>query len=190
LRKLSVSTLVSLDGVIQDPGGFGETEDGGWANPYFTADAQQEALRHLQDSDYFLVGRVTYELLREAWAGIKGGAYLDRMNEIPKLVASRTLHGPLTWNATLISGDVAAGIAQRKTEPGGGIEVYGSATLVQTLMRHDLIDEYRIAVHPIVLGQGTQLFPQPGVRTALQLTGARTLDSGVVNLTYMRVGHA
>ena len=107
------------------------------------------------------------------------------MNQIPKLVASRTLHGPLTWNATLISGDVAADIARRKSEPGGGIEVYGSVTLVQTLMRHDLIDEYRIAVHPVVLGQGTQLFPQPGVRTTLQLSGARTLDSGVVNLTYV-----
>ena len=89
MRKLSVSTLVSLDGVIQDPGGFGETEDGGWANPYFTADAEQEALRHLRDSDYFLVGRVTYELLRGAWADIKGGAYLDRMNQIPSRGAGR-----------------------------------------------------------------------------------------------------
>jgi dihydrofolate reductase len=184
MRKLSVSTLVTLDGVIQDPGGFGETEQGGWANPYFSADAQQNALEHLQASDYFLIGRVSYELLHKTWGNIKGGAYLDRMNEIPKLVASRTLKGPLQWNATVINGDVAAEIARLKQESGGDIEVYGSATLVQTLMRHDLIDEYRIAVHPIVLGGGTQLFPQGGLSATLKLIGTRTLDSGVVSLTY------
>jgi len=185
MRKLSVSTLVSLDGVIQDPGGFGETEQGGWANPYFTADAQEEALGHLRAADYFLVGRVTYELLHKAWANIKGGPYLDRMNAIPKLVASTTLTGPLEWNATVINGDVATRIAQLKDEPGGDIEIYGSTGLVQTLMRHNLIDEYRVAVHPIVLGHGTPLFPREGVRATLRLAGTHTLDSGVVNLTYV-----
>jgi dihydrofolate reductase len=185
MRKVSVSTLVTLDGVTQDPGGFGETTDGGWGNPYFTADAQQNALEHLQVADYFLTGRVTFELLHKTWADIKGGAYLDRMNEIPKLVASSTLTGPLPWNATVINGDVAAEIARLKEETGGDIEVYGSATLVQTLMRHNLIDEYRIHVHPIVLGGGTQLFPQGGVPATLRLTDTRTLDSGVVSLTYV-----
>ena len=184
MRKLSVSTLVTLDGVIQDPGGFSELDRGGWANQYFTAEAQQNALDHLEASDYFLVGRVTYELLYKTWANIKGGAYLDRMNEIPKLVASTTLSGPLSWNATVINGDVAAEIVRLKQESGGDIEVYGSATLVQTLMRHNLIDEYRITVHPIVLGGGTQLFPQGGANATLQLTGSRTFDSGVVNLVY------
>ncbi len=188
MRKLSVSTLVTLDGVIQDPGGFGETAHGGWRNPYFTADAQQNALEHLQAADYFLTGRVTYGLLRKTWANIKGGAYLDRMNQIRKLVASTTLTGPLPWNATVINGDVAAEIARLKREPGRDIEVYGSATLVQTLMRHNLIDEYRIHAHPIVLGGGTQLFPQGGVPATLQLTGTRTLDSGVVSLTYVPTG--
>ena len=79
-------------------------------------------------------------------------------------------------------------MAELKQQSGGDIEVYGSATLVQTLMRHDLIDEYRIAVHPVVLGHGTRLFPQDGVNATLQLAGARTLDSGVVNLTYVRPG--
>ncbi len=185
MRKLSVSTLVTLDGVIQDPGGFGETEQGGWANPYFTADAQRNALEHLQAADYFLVGRVTYELLHQAWGNVKGGAYQDRMNDIRKLVASTTLTGPLPWNATVIDGDVAGEIARLRQEPGGDIEVYGSVTLVQTLMRHDLIDEYRVAVHPIVLGGGTRLFPQGGASVTLRLTAARTLDSGVVSLTYV-----
>jgi dihydrofolate reductase len=184
MRKLSVSTLVTLDGVIQDPGGFGETAQGGWANPYFTADAQQDALEHLQAADYFLIGRVTYELLHKAWGNIKDGAYLGRMNEIRKLVASTTLTGPPAWNATVISGDVADEIARLKREPGGNIEVYGSSTLVQTLMRHNLIDEYRVAVHPIVLGGGGRLFPQDGVSAQLRLAGTRTLDSGVVTLTY------
>ena len=156
----------------------------GWGNPYFTADAQQNALAHLQAADYFLIGRVTYELLHKAWGTIKGGAYLDRMNEIPKLVVSRTLTGSLPWHATAIGGDVAAEIARLKREEGGDIEVYGSATLVQTLMRHDLIDEYRVAVHPIVLGGGTRLFPVEGVPATLRLAGTRTLDSGVVTLTY------
>ena len=188
MRKLSVSTLVTLDGVIQDPGGFGETAHGGWASPYFTAAAQQNALEHAQAADYFLIGRVTYELLRKAWSSLKGSAYLDRMNEMPKLVASTTLTGPLPWNATAINGDVAAEITRIKQQDGGDIEVYGSATLVQTLMRHNLIDEYRIHVHPIVLGGGTQLFPQGGVSAALRLTGAHMLDSGVAGLTYVPTG--
>jgi len=88
----------------------------------------------------------------------------------------------------VINGDVAAEIARLKQQPGGAIEVYGSATLVQTLMRHNLIDEYRVAVHPIVLGGGTHLFPRGGVSATLQLTPARTLDSGVVSLTYVPAG--
>src|SRR4051812_47549944 len=151
MRKLSVSTLVSLDGVIQDPGGFGEEDYGGWANPYFNDDRQAESLRHLQASDYFLIGRRTYQLLVKAWGSIKQGAYMQRMNEIPKIVASATLSGPLEWNATLINGDVAQAVAELRRQSGGDIEVYGSPTLVQTLMKHDLVDEYRIAVHPVVL---------------------------------------
>lgn len=186
MRKLSVSTLVSLDGVIQDPGGFGEQDHGGWANPYFNDEMQAESLRHLQAADYFLIGRRTYQLLVDAWGGIKEGAYMQRMDEIPKLVASTTLTGPLEWNATLLDSDVAEAVAQLRQQSGGDIEVYGSPTLVQTLLKHDLIDEYRIAVHPVVLGHGTTLFPQNGVSATLQLTGARTLDTGVVNLTYAR----
>ena len=186
MRKLSVSTLVSLDGVIQDPGGFGERDYGGWANPYFSDYMEQESRRHLRASDYFLLGRRTYELLNRAWGDIKHGAYLRRMNEIPKLVASTTLRGPLEWNATVIDGDVAAAVAELRQQSGGAIEVYGSPTLVQTLMRHDLVDEYRIAVHPVVLGHGTSLFPHQGVSATLHLAAARPLDSGVVNLTYVR----
>lgn len=186
MRKLTVSTLVSLDGVMQDPGGFGETEQGGWANEYFTGQAQQEALDRLLASDYFLMGRTTYELMYRSWAHVKGGGpYLDRTNEIPKLVASTTLTGTLPWNATVLDRDVTGQIAHLKAQDGGDIEMYGSATLMQTLMRHDLIDEYRVAVHPLVLGHGTRLFLDGGVPTTLLLNDARTFESGVVELTYL-----
>jgi dihydrofolate reductase len=185
MRKLKVSTLVSLDGVIQDPGGFGETDQGGWANPYFTEEAVQESYEQLMASDYFLCGRVTYELLSKAWGKIKSGPYLERMNSIPKLVASKTLKEPLEWNAKLIKGDVAQEIAKLKQESGGDITMYGSTSLMQTLIEHDLIDEYRIWVHPIVLGSGKRLFPEVGQRARLQLVGARARSSGVVGLIYV-----
>jgi len=185
MRKLTVSTLVTLDGVIQDPGGFGETAQGGWANPFFNDQAQQESLERLSASAYFLIGRVTYELLHRAWGNSTGNPYMDRMNEIPKLVASRTLSGQLEWNARVIDGDVAARIAALKQESGGDIEVYGSATLVQTLMQHDLVDEYLIAVHPVVLGRGVRLFPDDGVSATLRLVSSSTLDTGVAKLAYV-----
>lgn len=184
MRKLTVSTLVTLDGIIQDPGGFGETAQGGWGNPYFTAESEQLSYENLMASDYFLCGRVTYELLSKTWGKIKGGPYLERMNAIPKLVASRTLSGALEWNATLIQGDVAKAIAELKREPGKDIEMYGSASLLQTLIEHDLVDEYRIWVHPVVLGSGKRLFPEHGRSAKLRLIDTKTLDSGVVILTY------
>jgi len=184
MRKLSVSTLVSLDGVFQDPGGFGETAQGGWANPYFGNEAAQDSYEHLMASDYFLCGRVTYELLSKRWGGIKEGLYMERMNSIPKLVASRTLKEPLGWNATLIKSDLAEEIAKLKRESGGQIEMYGSATTMRTLMEHDLIDEYRIWIHPLILGSGKRLFLETGPAAKLQLTGTTTRSSGVVVMTY------
>jgi dihydrofolate reductase len=186
MRKLSVSTLVALDGVIADPGGFGEAEYGGWANAYFTPDAMAEALASLRAADYFLLGRVTYEVLAKAWGATRGNPYMDRLQEIPKLVASTTLRGPLAWNASVIDGDVVAAVTRLKQEDGGNIEVYGSATLNQALWRHDLIDEFRVAVHPVVLGHGTTLFPSPGVPVTLRLAGCQARESGVVGLTYVR----
>jgi dihydrofolate reductase len=106
------------------------------------------------------------------------------MNSIPKLVASRTLTEPLEWNATLIKGDVAEEIAKLKQEPGQGIEMYGSAALMQTLMEHNLIDEYRIWVHPFVIGGGKRLFTDGGQPAKLRLADTKTLSSGVVVLTY------
>src|SRR5262245_27855367 len=116
---------------------------------------------------------------------IKGGPHLYQMNNIPKLVASRTLKEPLEWNATLIRGDVPREIARLKQEPGKDIEMYGSATLMQTLMKHNLIDEYRICVHPFVIGEGKRLFTEGGEAAKLRLVGTKTQSSGVVVLTYV-----
>jgi dihydrofolate reductase len=186
MRKLSVSTLVTLDGVVQDPGGFGETEHGGWSGPFFNDEARQHAYDHLMGSDVFLLGRQTYELFKEFWSQVHEDDYAARMNSIPKLVASTTLRGPLEWNASLIEGDVAEAVAMLKQQPGRDILMYGSPTLMRALAKHDLIDEYQVWVHPVVLGSGKRLFTEGFEKTTLKLVDTKPLSSGVVILTYRR----
>jgi dihydrofolate reductase len=184
MRRLSVSTLVTLDGVVQDPGGFGETEDAGWANAYFDDEAGRLAYEHLLASDIFLLGRETYELFKEHWTQVHEGDYAARINSMPKVVASTTLREPLEWNATLIEGDIAEEIAKLKHEDGGDILMYGSPTLMRTLAAHDLVDEYKVWVHPVVLGRGKRLFADGFGKSSLELIDVQTLSTGVVILTY------
>jgi dihydrofolate reductase len=184
MRKLNVSTLVTLDGVIQDPGGFQELEEGGWGNRYFDEEAQRYALEHLRESDAFLCGRVTYEVFKEFWPQVKEGEYAETLNQMAKFVASRTLEEPLEWNATLLQGDVGDAVGELKRQEGRDIVMYGSAGLMATLMERDLIDEYRIWIHPFVIGTGTRLFAE-GVPTAsLELAESLALGTGVVVLVY------
>jgi dihydrofolate reductase len=184
MRKLSVSTLVTLDGVVQDPGGFGETRDGGWGNSYFDEEAGKLAYEHVLASDVFLLGRETYELFKEYWTEVHEGDYAARINGIPKVVVSTTLHEPLEWNATLIDGNVAEEIAELKRADGGEILMYGSPTLMRTLAAHDLVDEYRFWVHPIILGAGKRLFADGFEKSSLDLVDVKSLSTGVVILTY------
>jgi dihydrofolate reductase len=184
MRKLSVSTLVTLDGVVQDPGGFGETDNGGWAGPYFDDEAGRLAFEHVLASDVFLLGRETYELFKEYWTQVHEGDYAARINSMPKLVASSTLHEPLEWNARLIEGDIADAIIQLKRDDGGEILMYGSPTLMRTLADHDLVDEYKLWVHPIVLGGGKRLFADGFDKSSLELVDVKSLSTGVVILTY------
>jgi dihydrofolate reductase len=184
MRKLSVSTLLTLDGVLQDPGGFGETENGGWAGPYFDEEAGRIAYEHLLAADMFLAGRVTYELFKEHWTSVHDNEYAARLNDMPTLVASTTLTEPLEWNATLIQGDVPTEIARLKEQDGGDIIMYGSATLLRTLMEHDLVDELSVWVHPVVLGSGKRLFADGMDRVHLELVDSTTLGTGVVIMTY------
>nr|WP_052478616.1 dihydrofolate reductase family protein [Kibdelosporangium sp. MJ126-NF4]CEL19472.1 Dihydrofolate reductase [Kibdelosporangium sp. MJ126-NF4]CTQ94730.1 Dihydrofolate reductase (EC 1.5.1.3) [Kibdelosporangium sp. MJ126-NF4] len=186
MRRLHAAALVTLDGVIQDPGGFGETADGGWAGGYFDDEAVADSIEQLAGCDTFLCGRVTYELLSRTWSGADG-EYLERINSMPKLVASTTLAGRLDWNAEVIGGDVIERISSLKHEPGKDIIMYGSATLMRHLADHDLVDTYKLSIFPITLGRGRRLFPDKGLRQqALSLTNVKTLQTGVVMLTYTR----
>lgn len=184
MRKLKVATLVTLDGVVQDPGGFGEIQQGGWAGPYFDDEMRQRSLRSLQESDLFLCGRRTYEVFSRSWPKIKGDAYADRMNSLPKLVASTTLTEPLRWNATPINGDVPGQINKLKHGPGKDITMYGSATLMRTLMHHGLVDEYLFSVFPVVLGSGVRLFTDGFDVADFTLVDTKQTSSGVAMLTY------
>src|SRR5262245_18347892 len=182
MRNLNVSTLVTLDGVIQDPGGFPELAEGGWGNCYFDDEAQRYALEHLRESDAFRCGPVTYEVFKEFWAEDKEGEDAQTLNRMRKFVASTTLTEPLDWNATLLEGDVADAVGDLKEQEGRDIVMYGSAGLMATLMAHDLVDEFRIWIHPFVIGEGTRLFADRVPTRSLELVETRQLSTGVVIL--------
>jgi dihydrofolate reductase len=191
MRRVIVSEFVSLDGVIEDPGGSGEFERGGWA---FQADRGPEGDKfdELAAADALLLGRVTYEGFAAAWPQMEEqtGEYGARMNGYPKYVASRTLEEPLEWNnSTLIEGDVAEGVSKLKQQDGKDILVFGSAQLVHTLMQHDLIDEYRLMVSPIVVGKGERLFGDTEETKAMKLVNTKQVGpDGVLILTYRPAG--
>jgi dihydrofolate reductase len=188
-----VSEFVSLDGVIEDPGGAGESERGGWA---FQADRGPEGDKfkfdELAAADALLLGRVTYEGFAAAWPQMEEqtGEYGAWMNGYPKYVASRTLEEPLEWNnSTLIEGDVAEGVSKIKQQDGKDTLVFGSEELARTLMEHDLIDEYRLMVFPIVVGKGERLFGETEETKAMKLVDTRQVGpDGIVILTYRPAG--
>ena len=176
---------LTLDGVAQDPGPSGDFEHRGWTVPYWN----DELLKYQSDllfaSDALLLGRVTYEEFVAAWPLRSGDPFIDRMNSLPKFVASKTLKGPLQWNATLLEGDVADEVAKLKKQSGQNLLIYGSAALVNALMPRNLIDVYRLMVYPLVLGSGERFFKDSGGRTTLALSDAKTTATGVAVLTYV-----
>jgi dihydrofolate reductase len=175
VRKLIEASFVSLDGVIGDPRA--------WATPYFDPSAQAEALQELNGSDAMLMGRGTYEYFAPAWPALSG-AYADRMNEIPKYVFSSTLERADWSNSTIIRDDPVSAVGELKQQDGNDLIMYGHGRLGQALLEHGLIDELRLAIHPLVVGEG-QLLHRVGARqTTLTLVGAKTLSSGVVVLAY------
>jgi dihydrofolate reductase len=183
LRKIIVSTLVTLDGVIEDPGGKGGFEHGGWANRYFNEEAAKRSLERLLACDYFLCGRRTYEMFSKAWPKMSG-PYADKLNSIPKLVASTTLAEPLTWNARLVKGDVARELKKIKEQAGRDILMYGSPVLMRSLLQHGLIDQLDLMVCPIVIGEGQRLFGDGSPGVELKLAGHNDLTTGAVLLSY------
>lgn len=156
MRKVVASEYVSLDGVMGDPGGAEKTRHGGWSFQFWNDEAARFKFDELFASDAMLLGRVTYEGFAKAWPSMKDEAgFADRMNNLPKYVVSKTLD-TLTWNnSRLITGNIVEEVTKLKQEPGQDILLAGSSRLFQTLMQHDLIDVYRLMVHPVVLGKGS-----------------------------------
>ncbi|MEC0174493.1 dihydrofolate reductase family protein [Paenibacillus favisporus] len=184
MGKVIVQQFVTLDGVMQAPGDPGEFEHGGWQKPYVCEDHLTYIVQQANEAEALLLGRKTYEGFAAAWpsaAGMRGLA--DRMNAMPKYVASSTLTHA-AWNAALIHGDVADEVAKLKKQLTGDLLVVGSRRLTQALMEHHLVDEYRIWVHPVVLGSGERLFLEGGRPFSLDLASVQSTSAGAVILTY------
>ena len=189
MRRVIVSEFVSLDGIIEDPGGAEGFERGAWSFQFDRGpEGDKFKFDELAAADALLLGRVTYEGFAAAWPQMEEqtGEYGAWMNGYPKHVASRTLEGPLEWNnSTLIEGDVAEGVSKLKQQDGKDILVFGSGELARTLMEHDLIDEYRLMVFPIVLGKGKRLFGGTGETKAIKLVETKPVGpDGILILIY------
>ncbi len=187
MRKLVVTEFLSLDGVMEDPGGAEGTDFGGWTFKFGDPEGMKYKLDEVTDHEAMLLGRVTYEGFATAWPDIKDDVgFADKMNSMPKYVVSRTLQHADWNNSTVLSGDVVAEVTALKQQDGGDILVAGSATLVRELAANDLVDEYRLMVFPIVLGHGKRLFAGVPGTPVLKRVGITPLESGTVILTYHR----
>jgi dihydrofolate reductase len=185
--KLVVSEFVTVDGVMEDPGGGESFEHGGWAFKFERGEEGDKfKLDETLEADALLLGRVTYQGFAAVWPTIEDEAgFADKMNSMPKRVVSSTLK-ELTWNnSALVEGDLTDAVTKLKDEFGGDILVAGSATLVQALVADDLVDELRLMVYPIVLGSGKRLFGELDRPKSFQLVESRPVgDEGVLILTY------
>jgi len=174
-RTLAATLFVSLDGVVESPEK--------WSFPFWSDETQKFKVDELRATDALLLGRVTYEGFAAAWPGRKGDAFADRFNSMPKFVASRTLK-KLEWNNShLIKGDLATEVSKLKQQPGQDIVIHGSPGLIRSLLPHDLIDEFRLLVYPLILGRGKRLFDE-GSQASLKLVESTTFSKGVVKLVY------
>ena len=191
--RIVISEFMSLDGVVQAPGGPDEDPDGGfahggWSMPYFDPAAMGTAIDEvMKTTEALLFGRRTWQIMAAAWPARAGDPFADRMNEIRKYVASRTLsQHDLHWtNSTLLPGDDVIGAVRRlRAGDGGALQVMGSANLAGTLIGNDLVDEYRLMIEPVVLGGGKRLFPDDGRSRALELVSTSTSSTGVHICTY------
>jgi dihydrofolate reductase len=187
MGKVVVSEFVSLDGVMEDPGGAESFEHGGWTFKFEQGpEGAQFKFDEVMKAEGLLLGRVTYEGFAQAWPSMtEAGEFGDKMNGMPKFVVSTTLEKAEWSNSTLLKGDVADEVTRLKQQVGGDLLVNGSARLIQTLMEHDLVDEYRLMVFPIVLGSGKRLFEGGSTTTTLRLVETKPVGpDGVVILTY------
>jgi dihydrofolate reductase len=186
MGKVVVTEFVTVDGVVEDPGGSEDLDRGGWAFQFNRGDdGDKFKMDETFEAEAQLLGRVTYEGFAEAWPS-REGEFADRFNTMPKFVVSTTLTDPEWTNSTVINGDLVEEIGKLKREVDGVILVAGSVTLVHALTEHDLVDEYRLMVFPIVLGGGKRLFGDTSASRALKLLDANPVGpDGVVILTYV-----
>jgi dihydrofolate reductase len=185
MSRIVAAEYVTADGVMQDPGGVGEIERGGWSNPYWNDELEKFQAELLFASDALLLGRITYEGFAAAWPEMEDDEdeFASRMNTMPKYVASRTLTNT-EWNATIIMGEVSEAVAKLKERPDQNLLLYGSSALLNTLLQHDLIDQYRLMIHPVVLGQGKRLFGDASEAKPLRLVDVSTTSTGVMIADY------
>jgi dihydrofolate reductase len=189
MRRVRLVMNVSLDGVMQAPGSLDEDrrggfEHGGWAAPYA---AMQHAGESISNAGALLLGRQTFENFYNVWPKRKDNPFTPWLDNIQKDVASRTLKEPLPWmNSTRLEGDAADAVCKLKEESGKDLVIFGSGELVQSLMRRNVVDEYVILIHPLVLGSGRRLFSDRGPFSALHLVNTKTTTNGVVIATYQR----
>ena len=179
MRKIIVSSQASMDAVIENPQN--------WVFDYANDEFLNYAREQLFAADALIMGRVTYEGFAEAWSAQAGSnEFADRMNSLPKYVASRTVKGTLKWNANLMEGDVAKAISALKEQPGQNILQYGSGELTRTLLQKELIDEFRVLVYPVAVGAGGHIFENIE-QIPMKLLEAKTFSTGVVALHYQPV---
>jgi dihydrofolate reductase len=197
--KLTTITHVSLDGVMQGLGGADEDRSGGfkrggWAIPLFDDEAEAFLIELLGRADAFLFGRKTYEIFAGSWGTGSWGANQGdnpisvALNTKPKYVASTTLSEPQWEGTTVLSDDLATAVAELKGKPGGELQVQGSGALIRWLMDHDLVDEINLFTYPVVVGQGTRLFPDTGPDTALELIESKATAGGLIIQAYRPAG--
>jgi dihydrofolate reductase len=194
MRMLRVIEFLSLDGVMQAPGSPEEDTEGGfrhggWQRPYFDDVLGATAAEGMAATDTYLFGRKTYEAMAAYWPTVSDDdPYARSLNSAPKYVASTTLQSVEWQNSTLINGDVVEGVGNLKEQPGRNIAVLGSGELVRTLTENDLVDEYFLAVFPVVLGSGKRLFREADQITKLSLVDSKATSTGGVLLTYRPAG--
>ncbi len=192
MRKLIVAEFITLDGVIQAPGGANEDteggfQQGGWTRPYWHDDIGAHFFQAMMQADALLLGRKTWQIHGGAFEPMVNDPFGDAMNGIPKYVVSTTLKSTSAWrNSTLISGNVAEAVRELKRQPGKNILLDGSSVLIHTLVPENLVDEYILHVYPLVLGGGKQLFPK-GKRLNLKLIESQALPTGVVFQRYQSI---
>ncbi|MCW2673866.1 MAG: bifunctional deaminase-reductase domain protein [Frankiales bacterium] len=190
--QIILCDFMSLDGVVQAPGGAEEDADsgfahGGWSAPYFDPEAMGPVLGEVMDkTEALLFGRRTWQGMAAAWPERAGDPYADQMNALPKYVASRTLtQEDLTWNSTLLPPEDALGaLRELRARDGKGLQIWGSASLATQLVAHDLVDEYVLMIEPVLLGGGKRVFPADGQARPLELVSTVTASTGVLICTY------